>query len=92
MTVPSPDFAPQVIRLVGGARNIDTLTHCLVRLRYVLHDDSLADDEALQELPEVVVVVRQGGQLQLALTFPVPAAHAEVARHLVADAPERNGP
>ncbi|MFE9453972.1 PTS transporter subunit EIIB [Streptomyces sp. NPDC006739] len=92
MTVPSPDFAHQVIRLVGGARNIDTFTHCLVRLRFVLHDDSLADDAALQELPEVVVVVRQGGQLQLALTFPVPVAHAEVARHLVADAAEKNDP
>ncbi|MER5435832.1 PTS transporter subunit EIIB [Streptomyces sp. NPDC002588] len=85
MTAPGPDFARQVIRLVGGAGNIDALTHCLARLRFVLHDDTLADDAALQALPEVVVVVRQGGQLQLALTFPVPTAHAQVARRLVAE-------
>ncbi|WP_326582660.1 PTS transporter subunit EIIB [Streptomyces sp. NBC_00481] len=89
MTAPGPDFASQVIRLVGGARNIATLTHCMARLRFVLHDDSLADDEALQALPEVVVVVRQGGQVQLALTFPVPTAHKEIARHLE---PDRNTP
>lgn len=90
MTGPGPDFAQQVLRLVGGARNVAALTHCFVRLRFVLHDDTLADDQALQALPEVLLVVRQAGQLQLALRVPVPAAHAAVLRHLDEDAPERN--
>ncbi|MGW1712568.1 PTS glucose/sucrose transporter subunit IIB [Streptomyces sp. NPDC002156] len=85
MNSPGPDFAPQVLRLVGGAGNVAALTHCMARLRFVLHDDTLADEKALEALPEVVIVVRQGGQLQLALTVPVPTAHAEVLRHLGED-------
>ncbi|TQE20290.1 PTS glucose/sucrose transporter subunit IIB [Streptomyces ipomoeae] len=80
-----PDFAPRLLRLVGGTANVAALTHCMARLRFVLHDDTLADDQAIEALPEVLVVVRQGGQLQLAVTVPVTVAHAEVLRHLRGD-------
>jgi phosphotransferase system IIB component len=79
-----PGFAPRLLRLVGGTANVATLTHCMARLRFVLHDDTLADDRAIEALPEVVLVVRQSGQLQLVVTVPVTVAHAEVLRHLAA--------
>lgn len=84
-TALGPAFADQVLRHVGGAANVVRLTHCLARLRFVLSDDTLTDDDALQRLPEVAIVVRQSGQLQLALKVPVPMAFAAVRHRLGAD-------
>ncbi|MEU1159667.1 PTS glucose/sucrose transporter subunit IIB [Streptomyces sp. NPDC005921] len=83
------DFAPRLLRLVGGTANVSELTHCMARLRFVLHDDTLADDRAIEALPEVVLVVRQSGQLQLVVTVPVTVAHAEVLQHLAGDSAEK---
>ncbi|KFG72862.1 PTS transporter subunit EIIB [Streptomyces mutabilis] len=81
-TAPGHAFADQVLRHVGGAVNVVRLTHCLARLRFVLTDDTIADDDALQQMPEVAIVVRQGGQLQLALKVSVPLAYAAVRHRL----------
>ena len=37
-------LAEQVLALVGGTENVETVTHCFSRLRFVLHDDAVADD------------------------------------------------
>ncbi|MET9565187.1 PTS transporter subunit EIIB [Streptomyces tauricus] len=81
-TIPDPAFADRVLRHIGGAANVVHLTHCLVRLRFVLLDDTVADDDALKRLPEVAIVVRQSGQLQLALKVPVSLAYVAVRQHL----------
>jgi phosphotransferase system IIB component len=76
MTTPDPH---DVLALVGGADNVAALTHCWARLRFTLRDDAAADDAALAALPGVVMVVRQGGQLHVALRSGVPEAHDAVA-------------
>lgn len=86
MTSPPPatafPAARQVVQLVGGSDNVEQLTHCMVRLRFVLADPSLADDAALQALPDVLMVVRQAGQLQLAVSVPVTTAYRALRRAL----------
>jgi PTS system beta-glucosides-specific IIC component len=77
-----PDLARSLLDLVGGVANIRQLTHCMVRLRFTLNDPALADDAALGALPDVLVVVRQSGQLQLALRVPVIQAYRDVRRML----------
>ena len=57
----------EVLDLVGGPGNVQTLTHCWARLRFVLRDPALADDDAVAALDEVAIVVRQSGQFQVAL-------------------------
>jgi phosphotransferase system IIB component len=69
----------EVLALVGGAGNVAALTHCWARLRFTLHDDAAADEEALGALPGVVLVVRQGGQLHVALRSGVVEVHDAVA-------------
>lgn len=71
-------LAEQVLALVGGTENVERVTHCFSRLRFVLHDDAVADDAAIGALPDVVMVLRQGGQLQVAVRSGVMALHAEV--------------
>ena len=78
MPVTTPD-PHDVLALVGGADNVAALTHCWVRLRFTLHDDAAADEHALAALPGVVMVVRQGGQLHVALRSGVTEAHDAVA-------------
>ena len=77
-----PELAASIVSLVGGAANVERLTHCAVRLRFVLRDATLADDDALEALPDVVMVLRQSGQVQVALRTGVLAVHDDVAKLL----------
>ncbi|MFD9630768.1 PTS transporter subunit EIIC [Streptomyces violascens] len=49
--------AAAILPLVGGARNIDSIAHCMTRLRLGLKDRALVQDEALKALPAVLGVV-----------------------------------
>ncbi|NTW41059.1 MAG: PTS transporter subunit EIIB [Cellulomonadaceae bacterium] len=71
-------LAARVLTLVGGPGNVAQLTHCYSRLRFALHDDAAADEAALGALPEVAIVIRQGGQLHVALRSGVVAVHDEL--------------
>ncbi|MEU7034895.1 PTS transporter subunit EIIC [Streptomyces sp. NPDC046237] len=50
-------IAAAILPLVGGAENIDSVAHCMTRLRLGLRDRSLVQDEALKALPSVMGVV-----------------------------------
>ncbi|QHC25974.1 PTS transporter subunit EIIC [Streptomyces sp. GS7] len=49
--------AAAILPLVGGARNITSIAHCMTRLRLGIRDRSLVQDEALKALPAVLGVV-----------------------------------
>ncbi|MFJ6012934.1 PTS transporter subunit EIIC [Streptomyces sp. NPDC092952] len=49
--------AAAILPLVGGAANVDSVAHCMTRLRLGLRDRSLVDDEALKAVPAVMGVV-----------------------------------
>ncbi|MFG3286587.1 PTS transporter subunit EIIC [Streptomyces sp. NPDC048111] len=49
--------AAAILPLVGGARNIDSVAHCMTRLRLGLKDRALVQDDALKALPAVLGVV-----------------------------------
>ncbi|MEU8526217.1 PTS transporter subunit EIIC [Streptomyces sp. NPDC048629] len=49
--------AAAILPLVGGARNIESVAHCMTRLRLGLRDRSLVQDGALRALPAVLGVV-----------------------------------
>ncbi|MCX5387886.1 PTS transporter subunit EIIC [Streptomyces sp. NBC_00083] len=58
--MPQPEnhaIAAALLPLVGGAGNIDSIAHCMTRLRLGLKDRALVDDEALRALPAVLGVV-----------------------------------
>lgn len=57
--------ARKIMELVGGEENVQSLTHCITRLRFVLKDKSKADQEGLAKIEYVLTVLDSGGQLQV---------------------------
>ena len=55
------DQAADILAGIGGADNIASMTHCATRLRFELHDASLADKDRLEANPKVMGAVPQGG-------------------------------
>ena len=77
----SMDFqqlAKQVVEDIGGKDNIQSLTHCVTRLRFKLKDRSLADKEAVSRIKGVINVVEQGGQFQVVIGNEVTKAYDAV--------------
>ncbi|WP_028591738.1 beta-glucoside-specific PTS transporter subunit IIABC [Paenibacillus massiliensis] len=88
------DLAQQVLELVGGERNISTLTHCATRLRFVLKDDSKAELKKLDSLEGVLKAQNAGGQVQVVVGAKVDAIYSEIQK-LVPDGlgtAEESGP
>ena len=57
--------ATELLKLVGGKENIQAVTHCVTRMRFVLRDPSKADIAAIEDLPSVKGTFTQSGQFQV---------------------------
>ena len=55
----------RLLELVGGKENIQAVSHCMTRMRFVLVDSKKADEEAIEELPSVKGTFTQAGQYQV---------------------------
>ncbi|MFN2744849.1 MULTISPECIES: beta-glucoside-specific PTS transporter subunit IIABC [unclassified Bacillus (in: firmicutes)] len=73
-------LAKNILRLVGGEKNVASLVHCATRLRFTLKDRSRADQKALEETDGVVTVVESGGQFQVVIGNHVPEVYKEIGR------------
>lgn len=71
-------LARNVVAGVGGAENVTNLTHCMTRLRFILKDESKADDAKVKNIPGVMGLVKQGGQYQVIIGNNVAAAYKEI--------------
>lgn len=72
------ETAKKVVELVGGKENIQSHTHCMTRLRFVINDASKIKEEELKALPEVQGIVNKGGQYQLIIGQEVEFLYNEV--------------
>lgn len=61
------ELAQDILGHVGGRDNVNSLVHCITRLRFRLKDESKADDEYLKQREGVVTVVKSGGQYQVVI-------------------------
>lgn len=57
----------RLIELVGGRENIAAVTHCITRLRFVLHDSSKAHPKNIEELRIVKGCFTNAGQFQVVI-------------------------
>lgn len=57
--------AQQLLDLVGGTENISAVTHCVTRMRFVLEDPSIANEQAIEKIPAVKGTFTQAGQFQV---------------------------
>ncbi|MFT8740054.1 MAG: glucose PTS transporter subunit EIIB, partial [Lacticaseibacillus paracasei] len=72
--------AKAILKLVGE-NNVDSVTHCQTRLRFVVKDRKAIDDKALEKLPEVKGVFYGSGQYQVIIgTGVVNDVYAAIAK------------
>lgn len=71
-------LAESIIKNIGGKENVNSLTHCITRLRFKLKDESLANDEILKNMDGVVTVMKSGGQYQVVIGNQVQDVYADV--------------
>lgn len=74
------DDVSALIPLVGGKENINAVTHCATRLRFVLNDPSKADIEKIEELKSVRGSFTTAGQFQLVIGNDVPDFYNELIK------------
>ena len=61
------EVATDILRLIGGKENINSVVHCATRLRFKLKDESLAQTEEIKAHTGVIQVVQNGGQYQIVI-------------------------
>lgn len=57
--------AQQLLELVGGKQNIAAVSHCVTRMRFVLHDPAKADVAKIEEMKVAKGTFTQAGQFQV---------------------------
>ena len=75
-------LAQEIIKLVGGNENVNSLHHCQTRLRFKLVDDKKADKEAIENLDGVSKVLLNGGMFQVVIGMRVAEVYEEVIKYL----------
>ncbi|MER2118610.1 MAG: PTS transporter subunit EIIB, partial [Enterococcus casseliflavus] len=66
------ELAEKIVANVGGKENINSLTHCITRLRFKLKDESKANTDFLKSHDDIVTVMKSGGQYQVVIGNHVP--------------------
>lgn len=59
------DLARAIVENVGGKQNVNSVTHCITRVRFKLKDESIANTEAIEKLEGVITVMKANGQYQV---------------------------
>ena len=54
-----------LLRAIGGRENIQAVSHCMTRMRFVLADPAKADTAAIEAIPAVKGTFTQAGQFQV---------------------------
>ncbi|MFK9093068.1 beta-glucoside-specific PTS transporter subunit IIABC [Bacillus salipaludis] len=73
-------LAKEILELVGGEENVNSLVHCATRLRFGLKDQSKANKEKLLKTNGVITVKESGGQFQVVVGNSVPEVYAEIGK------------
>ncbi|WP_225419256.1 beta-glucoside-specific PTS transporter subunit IIABC, partial [Lacticaseibacillus songhuajiangensis] len=68
----------RILKDVGGKDNVNSLVHCATRLRFKLKDESVADEDDLNQMDAVVQVVKSGGQYQVVIGNEVGDVYDEI--------------
>lgn len=73
------EMIKEILIHIGGEANIESVTHCMTRLRFVLKDDSKADSSAVKNIKGVVGCVNKGGQFQIVIGTHVAEVYEELS-------------
>lgn len=74
------ETAARILEEVGGEQNVDSLTHCVTRLRFTLKSMESVDEKRVKAIPGVLGVVNKGGQFQVIIGQEVSIAYNEILK------------
>ena len=73
-------LSEQIIEAVGGLDNIQTMTHCMTRLRFILKDESVVNDQKVESLDGVMGIMKKSGQYQIIIGNEVISVYKELSK------------
>lgn len=74
-------LAKDILKLVGGEENVQSVVHCMTRLRFTLSDNSKADRAQLENLPGVMGTNISSGQFQIIIGNNVPKVYQALVQN-----------
>lgn len=72
--------AKKILEKIGGESNVNSVQHCMTRLRFTLKDENKADDEAIKKIKGVMGVTKQSGQYQVIIGNNVGTCYKELQK------------
>ena len=74
--------AKNIIANIGGKENVNSVRHCITRVRFRLKDESKANDETVKNLEGVISVVHGGGEYMVVIGNAVGEVYDAVCEQL----------
>lgn len=71
----------QLLDAIGGKENIQAVSHCMTRMRFVLVDTKKADEKAIEEIACVKGTFTQAGQFQVIIGNDVAIFYNEFTKY-----------
>ena len=71
----------QLLTMIGGRENIQAVSHCMTRMRFVLVDPSKADEKGIETIPCVKGTFTQAGQYQIIIGNDVAVFYNEFTKY-----------
>ncbi|WP_405153532.1 beta-glucoside-specific PTS transporter subunit IIABC [Paenibacillus sp. FSL K6-0108] len=72
--------AKEILSAVGGNDNINSVIHCVTRLRFNLKDMEAPNKDEIKEIDGVLTVVESGGQFQVVIGNEVPKVYESLVK------------
>lgn len=74
-------IAEELIKSVGGSDNIESVTHCATRMRFIIRDEEKVDKKSVEEIDKVKGAFFNSGQYQVIFgTGTVNRIYEEIAK------------
>ena len=70
----------ELLEYIGGKDNIGAVSHCATRMRFVLNDTSIADEEKIKKIKAVKGTFTQAGQFQVIIGNDVSTFYNEFTK------------
>ena len=73
-------LAKKILEKIGGKENVNSVVHCMTRLRFDLKDNSLVDDEGLKKVRGIVGTIQKPEQYQVIIGNEVGYVYKELCK------------
>ncbi|MDS0526026.1 beta-glucoside-specific PTS transporter subunit IIABC [Clostridium sp. SHJSY1] len=72
--------AKKILEKLGGESNVNSVMHCMTRLRFTLKDESIINDEEVKNIKGVMGIMKKGGQYQVIIGNDVSTCYKEILK------------